>query len=148
MAAAFITQYLLDTNILVHLIRRNLLGQWIEAAYSLTNTQAIPFISEVTEGEIRSLALQFGWTTGKLSSLQRLVRYFIPIPISDPGIFDAYATIDDYCRRSGITMGKDDVWIAATASITRARLLTTDRDFDHLDPVFLRCDYIDPHAHP
>ena len=34
-------------------------------------------------------------------------------------------------------MGKNDLWIAAVASVTRFRLLTTDADFDHLDPLFL-----------
>lgn len=29
-------------------------------------------------------------------------------------------------------MGKNDLWIAATAYVTGATLLTTDADFDHL----------------
>jgi len=40
-------------------------------------------------------------------------------------------------------MGDNDIWIAATASVLKATLLTTDRDFDHLDGVFLRVFYID-----
>lgn len=35
------------------------------------------------------------------------------------------------------SMGKNDLWIAATASILSAKLLTTDNDFDHLDGVYL-----------
>ena len=46
----------------------------------------------------------------------------------------------------GVPMGKNDVWIAATAHVTGARLLTTDRDFDHLDPTFLGRDWVDPAA--
>jgi len=34
-------------------------------------------------------------------------------------------------------MGKNDLWIAATASVLEATLLTTDFDFDHLKGVFL-----------
>lgn len=34
-------------------------------------------------------------------------------------------------------MGKNDLWIAATASVLKTKLLTTDMDFDHLDGVFL-----------
>ena len=41
-------------------------------------------------------------------------------------------------------MGKNDLWIAATAMATGATLLTTDKDFDHLDPTFLTRDWIDP----
>jgi predicted nucleic acid-binding protein len=39
------------------------------------------------------------------------------------------------------------LWIAATAHATGARLLTTDHDFDHLDPTFLARDWIDPERH-
>ena len=41
-------------------------------------------------------------------------------------------------------MGKNDVWIAATAAVTGATLLTTDRDFDRLTPQFLTRVWIDP----
>ena len=34
-------------------------------------------------------------------------------------------------------MGKKDLWVAATASVLGAKLLTTDGDFDHLKGVFL-----------
>ncbi len=34
-------------------------------------------------------------------------------------------------------MGKNDLWIAATASVTGVTLMTTDGDFDHLHPVHL-----------
>jgi hypothetical protein len=34
-------------------------------------------------------------------------------------------------------MGKNDLWIAATAFVTKSTLLTTDDDFDHLDPQFI-----------
>lgn len=41
-------------------------------------------------------------------------------------------------------MGKNDLWIAATASVLKATLLTTDHDFDHLHTVFVEVVYIDP----
>ncbi len=40
-------------------------------------------------------------------------------------------------------MGKNDLWIAATASVLNAHLLVIDHDFDHLDGVFLEVIYID-----
>jgi len=33
---------------------------------------------------------------------------------------------------------KNDLWIAATALVTKAELITADSDFDHLDDVFFR----------
>jgi hypothetical protein len=35
----------------------------------------------------------------------------------------------------------------STAHATRSRLLTRDRDFDHLAPTFLTRDWIDPQQH-
>jgi predicted nucleic acid-binding protein len=43
-------------------------------------------------------------------------------------------------------MGKNDVWIAATASVLEGTLITTDTDFDHLQGEFLDRIYVDPEA--
>ena|GEM_PF-5103103 len=57
-----------------------------------------------------------------------------------------YAEIDAYSqgklkeRPLGTTprnMGKNDLWIAASASVLNLTLVTTDQDFDHLSPSFL-----------
>jgi len=34
-------------------------------------------------------------------------------------------------------MGKNDIWIATIASVSDAKLITMDKDFNHLDDVFL-----------
>jgi predicted nuclease of predicted toxin-antitoxin system len=36
-----------------------------------------------------------------------------------------------------VGIGQNDLWIAATAWVTKAALITTDSDFDHLHRVFL-----------
>jgi predicted nucleic acid-binding protein len=35
-------------------------------------------------------------------------------------------------------MGKNDLWIAATAHLLNATLITTDNDFDHLKDAFIK----------
>jgi tRNA(fMet)-specific endonuclease VapC len=35
-------------------------------------------------------------------------------------------------------MGKNDLWIAATAFVANAELVTMDGDFDHLNDEFLK----------
>lgn len=40
-------------------------------------------------------------------------------------------------------MGKNDIWIAAAASVLNAALLTTDNDFDRLGDEFLTVAKID-----
>jgi predicted nuclease of predicted toxin-antitoxin system len=39
-------------------------------------------------------------------------------------------------------MGKNDLWIAAIASVLKAVILTTDADFDHLHPSIVRAERI------
>jgi len=43
-------------------------------------------------------------------------------------------------------MGKNDIWIAACAKASGATLLTTDRDFDRLNPHLLSVEYVAPEA--
>lgn len=57
--------------------------------------------------------------------------------INHPDILSAYGELDDLSERAGRPMGKNDLWIAATAKVSGATLLTTDGDFDHLDPAHL-----------
>jgi tRNA(fMet)-specific endonuclease VapC len=66
----------------------------------------------------------------------------IPLPFSR--IVATYAETDDFSRRHVVAMGKNGIRIAATASVTGTRLLTTDKDFDHLHGVSLERDWIGP----
>src|SRR5262249_18712203 len=103
-----------------------------------------PVISVVTVGELRSLALQFNWGTEKLDQMEFCFGFLRGVSIDDPDIIRAYAVIDAHTQRAGHPRGKNDCWIAATASVLGARLLTTDKDSDRLDPQFLSRDWIDP----
>jgi tRNA(fMet)-specific endonuclease VapC len=40
-------------------------------------------------------------------------------------------------------MGKNALWIAAIASIQNAIVMTTDQDFDRLNPAFVKVEYVD-----
>ena len=134
----------IDTNILLAYIRGKQLYARIEAQYQLTTSRTAPIISVVSAGELRSLALQFVWGEARRQEMERQLSYFTIIPLPFSRVIAVYAEIDDYSRRSGVTMGKNDLWIAATASVTGTRLLTTDKDFDHLHGVYLQRDWIDP----
>ena len=135
---------ILDSNILLHYVRQSTLAEVIEARYTLLTAEPIPILSIVTEGEMRALALQLAWGARRRQLLDDLLDYFTIIPLPFSRVVAVYAEIDDYSRRSGATMGKNDLWIAATASVTGTRLLTTDKDFDHLHGVYLERDWIDP----
>jgi tRNA(fMet)-specific endonuclease VapC len=140
--------YLLDTNILVHIIRQDTLGQYIKGTYSLLMIDPLPIISVVTEGEIRSLAYQWNWGAANKDEIQFLCGFFSRYSIDSLEVLEAYAVIDAYSKSVGRSLGKNDAWIAATAYVTGATLLTTDKDFDHLHPKFLIRDWIAPHTIP
>lgn len=137
---------ILDTNILLHYIREDVLSLGLEKRYSLLRRIREPLISVVSEGEIRSLALQFGWGPKRVDRLDKLLERLVVVPLDLTGVIDSYAEIEHFCRSIGRPIGENDAWIAATAHATGALLLTTDRDFDALTPDFLARDWIDPAA--
>lgn len=60
-------------------------------------------------------------------------------------MLETYAEIDSFSKNKligkplgkSITMGKNDLWIAATAKVAGATLLTIDSDFDHLNGTYI-----------
>lgn len=135
---------LLDTNVLIALVRDNPLGQRIEATIGVRHRAERPLISIVSVGESLGLARQFDWAAAKTDRLRQLLTGLIVVDVSRSGVTDRYAEITDHARRLGRTLADNDRWIAATASVSAAWLVTTDRDFDPLDPSFLRRVWIDP----
>ena len=136
--------YLLDTSIVLPTIRMGELGRYIEATYALGSVQPVPLISVITEGETRAFMLKRGWGPARVNAVNVLLGRLVILPIPYVGLVDAYAHIDAHCERNGLALGKNDLWIAATAHVTGATLLTSDADFDPLDGVFLRRLWVDP----
>lgn len=136
--------YTLDSNILIHIIRETPLADYVRQTYQPLLATPRPAISVVTEGELRSLAVQWKWGKRKKDQARFLVNYFYRVDVNLEDVFSAYATIDSYSESVGHPMGKNDLWIAAAAYVTNSILITTDKDFDHLQPGFISVDWIDP----
>lgn len=116
----------------------------VRDTYSTLTITPTPLFCSVTEGELRSLAVQWGWQGRKLDQMEFALAHFKRQPIEDAAVMRAYAVIDSYCESVSQSMGKNDLWIAAVTAVTGATLLTTDRDFDRLAPRFLSRLWIDP----
>jgi len=145
--------YVLDTNIFVGYIRDASYSRHVDREYAPLERNNIALISVVTKGELHSLAYQFDWGKQKKNRLQNVLNSVRAVPIQSVDVIDRYAEIDAYSQNalpgremddSDRNMGKNDVWIAATASVVDATLLTTDDDFDHLHDEFLDRIYVDP----
>jgi tRNA(fMet)-specific endonuclease VapC len=137
---------LLDTNILVHLLRGRRAAEQLESTYSLGQRSPRPAISVISKGEIKSLAQQFEWGTDKLEKIDSLLAAMPSIDITARVIHDAYAKFDHSTLQRGTQLGKNDLWIAASAYVTDSTLLTTDGDFEPLLDLGLRVERIPPHA--
>ena len=146
--------YILDSNILIHKVRESIVWKYIEKEYLSKGVKNNAFISVVSIGETRSFARQNRWGKRRAAELIRFIGKLQPIPIKEPEIQDAYIEIDTYSQNkhksrtlppkySARNMGKNDLWIAATAHAMNYDLISTDADFQHLDGVFFNFIYID-----
>lgn len=152
--------YLWDTNILLHFLNKSVTAKQIQKRYNLLNSTNQQVISVVSIGEIKSLAKRRKWKKDKLNRLFKVLETFIIADINVEEIIERYAEIDAFSQKKMINksinfstrkmrkdirtnMGKNDVWIAATASVLQIPLITADKDFKHLNKVFLDLKFID-----
>ncbi|MCB9235181.1 MAG: PIN domain-containing protein [Bacteroidia bacterium] len=139
--------FLIDTNILVRLIRGNLSLVELDRDYKVFFKGNVPLLSVVSIGEIKSIAIRNNWGKKRLMDLRDFMKLFIIADIHAEDITSAYAEIEAFSqgkhpskklKQSARNMGKNDLWIAATAAVLGAELLTMDTDFDHLEGEFLK----------
>ena len=138
--------YLLDTTIVIHLLRNDHLGQQIDARFGLRESLSSSMVSVVTIGELLAFSRKRGWGQKRLNELQVVIDELVCIDINHREIIEAYGEIDHYSEKivkPARSMGKNDVWIAATAKTTGATLLTVDKDFDHLHDTHINRILID-----
>jgi tRNA(fMet)-specific endonuclease VapC len=140
------TPLLLDTNIVLHLCRGGTAAQRLDARYKLLSRPKSPLVSVVTVGEMLAFARDRGWGTARHDALQAVLYQLVRTDINQSAVLNAFADIKTELVRSGRSVSDNDIWIAATAKATGALLLTTDRDFDPLDPSHITREWVDPES--
>lgn len=134
-----------DTNILIAIVRA---GDQSGILKYLNPVNSRVYISIVSEGEIKSLALQNKWGSNRTSALERLLNQITVVDVTNVAL-NTYSEIDSYSQlrnpnfnkypfATPRNMGKNDLWIASLAAFLGLELVTADSDFDHLHDVF--CD--------
>jgi tRNA(fMet)-specific endonuclease VapC len=135
---------LFDTNVLLLFLRGDAHWQTVYETYNVENT--LNCLSVVSLGELYALALRNNWGERRIAQIAQVRRDFTIIDINIEDIIQKYAQIDAFSQGkllnrplnvSARNMGKNDLWIAATASVYDMQLLTADADFEHLDTSFL-----------
>lgn len=140
--------YLLDTNILLHYFRQDKIYEFVEENYEPFSIENDVVISVVSLGEATSITLRNQWKASKRQKMMEALGEILAVDIRTEAIIEKYAEIEAFSQSklpnkplpqgvSARNMGKNDLWIAATASVINATLLSTDKDFDHLDKIFL-----------
>jgi tRNA(fMet)-specific endonuclease VapC len=139
--------YLFDTNILLHLIRDSQQYKDWNQTHNFFRKDNNVITSIVSIGEVESLAHQLNWGDVKRQKLSNILRQVKILGINNK-VVSAYARTDAYSQNkllnhplpTGLTarnMGKNNVWLAATAHVTNLKFVTTDHDFIHLDNIYI-----------
>lgn len=120
-----------DTNLLIEHIRQDL---------PVPSRLVIPI---VVVGELEAFALKSDWGLQKVRRKDAVINSFPTVEI-EPDITILYAQVDAFSQgklksqplgASARNMGKNDIWIAATALYLDMELHTTDNDFDSFTSV-------------
>ena len=119
---------LFDTTFLIDLQREALRGAPAAAFRFLeTHAEAPVCISIVTYGEMAE-----GFSAGKQDEFRELMQPYRVVGLSEATAW-RYGQLSRLLRRSGTSLGDNDLWIAATALEIDTELVTRDRG--HFDRI-------------
>jgi tRNA(fMet)-specific endonuclease VapC len=124
--------YLLDTGIVLLATRAGNASKFIDAQFGLSASPFRPAICEVSVGELLAFANANHWGPKRKAALMEQLKTSLILPISYPGVHQRWANMQSTLQGAGITVGQNDLWIAATASVTGLTVLSTDKDFKRL----------------
>ena len=131
-------------------LRREMRWFTIQKQFDLNNS--INAISFISLGELHSIALRNGWSNQRIQKIDSVSEYFAVTDINLQEIILLYAKIDAFSQgkiigmplnMSSRNMGKNDLWIAATAAHYELTLITTDKDFSHLSNNFISLEVVE-----
>jgi predicted nucleic acid-binding protein len=92
--------YLLDTNVVLHLVRGNAVGKELADAFGLLNSVNRPLVSIVTHGELFLLAARNNWGAEKRTVLENALDNLVTVDLNDKAVLSAYVEVQQYSRRA------------------------------------------------
>lgn len=136
--------YLLDTGIVAALAWGGEMADAIDKRTGIRASPLRPLVSIVTHGELRTFVRSRKWGEEAQAQALDLLNQLVTVGIEDPQILDGFAETKLFSQSNGRTIGDNDLWIASTARVAGAVLLTSDKDFDPLHPDFVERIYFEP----
>ena len=85
--------YLLDTNIVLQLVRGNALGKHLAAMFGLLDTINRPLVSIVTHGELLLIAARNNWGADKCAVMENALDNLVTVDLNDRAVLSAYVEV-------------------------------------------------------
>ena len=137
--------YLLDTGIVLLATRESAAAKVIDAQFGLSTSNFRPAICEVSVGELLAFANANHWGEKRKAMLMDRLKNSLIVPISHPGVHQRWADTQTRLQGAGVSVGQNDIWISATASVTGLTVLSADKDFARLRALGLvQATVVDP----
>ena len=102
--------YVLDTNVVLALIRGKELGARIDGAFGIRASFHHHIVSIVTEAELLVMADKHKWGPDKRKALEFALENVVVMPVDGQGLVDAYVAIaaaDRSTERGGQEYGQE-----------------------------------------
>lgn len=122
--------YLLDTNILIALMRRDPALRWV-LRHNIRYLTASIAVGELFYGAYNSSRIS--------ANLQTISELLVRLPVVECGAqtADYYGQIKTSLRKKGKPIPQNDIWIAALAQEHQLTLLTRDDHFRWIDGLLI-----------
>ena len=148
--------YVLDTGLLLGFSKNAPWANRVREECKLFAADATVYTSIVCHGEMLAIAERRQWQEAKRAKLREILKGIPAMGIDAPEILSAYAKISAWTKhgksvapsgekppKPAISMAHNDLWVAATAYASRATLLSTDKDFEHMHDIWFPYVYVD-----
>ncbi len=124
--------FLLDTNAFSDLMREH---PRVDAHLSSIPSAEQVVICSVVRGEIRYGIQRLPEGKRRQELEAKAAKFFAILPCEPvaEAAGDYYATMKLTCQRKGLALDENDLWIAATALVLGAVLVSRDSDFQQVD---------------
>lgn len=93
---------------------------------------AVKLISIVTVAELHAGAVSAEWGVRRRAELQQTINAYPQVPIDDQTTL-TWADLRASCRRRGVAIGDNDLWIAATGIRLQVPVASLDGDFARVE---------------
>ena len=117
------TEVVVDTDVVSFLFKNHPLGY----RYDPDLIGRVPLISFMTVAELERWALQYDWSPRRLHGLHLYLKRFVVVP-SSSDLCHQWAEVMVAAQGAGRRIESADAWIAASALLYKAPLLTHNRN--------------------